>query len=98
MEYNLDISDKKDKKFMVETPKGKTLHFGSSSHEDFTIHKDIERRENYLARHKKNENWHDLETAGAWSRWLLWSEPSLSESIKLMQDKFNIKIIVTCLW
>jgi len=38
------------------------------------------------------ENWSKKgsRTAGFWSRWLLWSEPSLKNAKKLITSKFNI--------
>jgi len=91
--YILTKSDKPDKKWLVITPEGKKVRFGGSGYEDFTIHKDKDRKENYLKRHKKTEDWNDLDTSGAWSRWLLWNKPSLRESIRDMNDRFNIHII-----
>ena len=41
------------------------------------------------------ENWKmsGVKTAGFWSRWLLWSIPSMEGAKKLMTKKFNIKFI-----
>ena len=41
------------------------------------------------------ENWtkSGIKTAGFWSRWLLWSEPSLRDAIKLIESKFNVNIV-----
>ena len=52
-------STRKDKKFMVLNPKtNKYSHFGQIGYEDFTKHKDIERRNNYLNRATKIKgNW-----------------------------------------
>ena len=36
-----------------------TVSFGSKGMEDFTIHKDEERKKLYLKRHEKNEDWKD---------------------------------------
>lgn len=33
-----------------------------------------------------------INTPGFWSRWLLWSQPSLGKAIKFMQKRFNIII------
>ena len=57
----------------------KTVHFGANGYSDFTIHKDPERMKRYDARHKTNENWtkSGIYTAGFWSKWILWSKPSL---------------------
>jgi len=70
----------------------KTIHFGSSQHSDFTIHKNEKRKLNYLNRHRKRENWTDIETAGALSRWILWNLPTLKESIRDTEKRFRIKI------
>jgi hypothetical protein len=43
-------STRKNKKFKVLTPKGKIIHFGYSPMEDFTQHKDKDRRKNYCVR------------------------------------------------
>ena len=45
-------STRKDKKYMVERH-GKYIHFGSLLHEDYTKHKDEDRRLNYLKRATK---------------------------------------------
>ena len=73
----------------------KTIHFGSAGMSDYTINKDPERMSRYINRHKARENWDisGIMTAGFWSRWLLWSEPSLSAAISGIAQKFNIKVI-----
>lgn len=92
--YALLPSNKKDKKWMVITPDGKkVIHFGNSNYEDMTIHGDESRKTAYLNRHRKRENWDNLNTAGCWSRWLLWQYPSLNKSIKEMEKRFKINII-----
>ena len=47
---------------------GKKVSFGATGYSDFTQHKDEERKQNYIARHRPNQNWNDLTTAGAWSK------------------------------
>ena len=90
-EVVLKKSSNPDKKYdaFVE---GKKVSFGAKGYSDFTQHKDNERKQRYLDRHHKNENWNDLTTAGAWSKNLLWNKPTLKESIKSMESKFNIDI------
>ena len=34
-----------------------------------------------------------IKSPGFWSRWLLWSEPTLDGAIKLIENKFNVKIM-----
>jgi hypothetical protein len=43
-------SSRKDKKYMVKSPDGRWVHFGQLGYEDFTKHKDPERRQRYLSR------------------------------------------------
>ena len=43
----------------------KTTHFGSKGMSDYTIHKDSLRKNRYLDRHRKNENWDDFTSAGS---------------------------------
>ena len=64
--------------------------FGAVGYSDFTIHHDIERKDRYLARHKKNEKWNDPTTAGALSRWILWNKPSFSASLADYKKRFNV--------
>jgi hypothetical protein len=87
-------SSKINKKFMVKV-EGKTIYFGDSRYEDFTIHKDIVRKERYLKRHKDKENWmkSGIHTAGFWSRWLLWNKPTLRDSIRDTEKRFDLRII-----
>ena len=66
---------------------GPTVHFGAAGMSDYTKNKDPERKKAYLARHKANENWRDKESAGFWSRYLLWEKPSLQEAAKALRSK-----------
>ena len=71
--------------------KVKTIHFGSAGMSDFTIHKDKSRKERYLTRHKKRENWTIPMTAGSLSRWILWDKPDLQKSINSYMKRFKLK-------
>tara|TARA_A100001015_G_scaffold237898_1_gene270612 strand:+ start:1408 stop:1818 length:411 start_codon:yes stop_codon:yes gene_type:complete len=94
----LEKSTNKSKKYMVtivnESGTEKKIHFGANGYSDFTIHKDPDRMKRYDARHKTNENWtkSGIYTAGFWSKWILWSKPSLIQAIKYTSQKFGIKI------
>jgi len=44
------LSTRKHKKYMALTPKGQWVHFGAMGMEDFTKHRDLKRRRNYLTR------------------------------------------------
>jgi hypothetical protein len=50
-------STRKDKRFMATFNNGKTIHFGLRGGQTFIDHGDKIKRENYINRHKKNENW-----------------------------------------
>jgi hypothetical protein len=74
-------SDKPEKKYYIITNTGKKkVYFGSSDYQDFTQHKDEVRKNAYIQRHQKREDWNDPDTAGFWSRWLLWNKPSIRAS------------------
>ena len=84
-----------DKKFDAIINNKKTIPFGASGMSDYTKHKDIERKNRYINRHKKNENWNDPLTAGFYSKNILWNKPTLNESIKDINKTFkniNIKL------
>lgn len=74
----LEKSTHKGKKWMVKTPSGKTVHFGSSDYEDFTQHHDQKRRESYCARAMaiRDKQGHltayDKESANYYATHLLW--------------------------
>ncbi len=86
---------KKYKAIVLDTTTGKkkTVLFGASGYQDYLIHKNDEKKNNYILRHKKNENWDDLFTAGFYSRWLLWNKKTLQASIKDVEKRYNAKII-----
>ena len=96
--YYLEISTRSNKKWMVKRyypTESKIIHFGSALHEDYTIHKDETRKERYLKRHEKNEDWgkSGIDTSGWWAVHLLWNKPTIKGSIKDVEKRFNIKII-----
>ena len=68
----------------------KDVYFGAAGFQDYTIHKDDERKQRYIRRHEKREKWDDPLTAGFWSRWLLWNKKTLEESIDDINERFNI--------
>lgn len=72
-------SNVKGKRYAVRVD-GRLVNFGSDSYDNYTIHKDPKRKNNYISRHRRREDWHNPRTAGFWSRWVLWNKPSLSTS------------------
>ncbi len=73
---------------VVRGPRTKTVDFGERGASDYTMHHDRERMNRYVRRHSKvgrsdrsrHETWsvsHGIYTPGFWSRWLLWSKPTM---------------------
>lgn len=71
---------------------GITIKFGAKGYSDYTKHKDKDRRDRYILRHKARENWKDYRTAGFWSRWILWNKPTIEQSIRDIKKRFKINI------
>ena len=97
--FTLYKSDKPAKKYKVEfiNPSSNIknkLYFGASGYTDYILSGgDQYTKWKYINRHVKREDWTDPYKAGTWSRYILWNEPTLKDSIKSMQKLFNIKII-----
>lgn len=69
----------------------KTINFGAVGYEDYTTHKDLQRKMNYLSRHS-NEDWTEPMKAGTLSRFLLWNKTSLTASYKDFRSKFKYEL------
>ncbi len=71
-------STRKGKKLMVLTPQNKIIHFGHSSYEDYTQHKDKQRQKNYCNRSagikdkQGNLTKNNKEKANYYARRFLW--------------------------
>jgi hypothetical protein len=76
-------------KFYIITKDGNKVNFGAKGYSDYTIHKDDERKLRYIKRHN-NENWtkSGINTAGFWSKHLLWNKKTIPESYKYIKDNF----------
>ena len=79
-----DIKEINDgKRFEATFSDGKKTKFGQIDGSTFIDHKDIEKRKNYIARHKKDLNTNDPQRAGFLSLFLLWgSKTNLKDAIK----------------
>ena len=88
-------SKRAGKKLQAKFEDGPTVHFGASGMSDFTRNKDPGRRKQYLARHRANENWKDEESAGFWSRYLLWEKPTLRAAAEALRQRgLDVKLNV----
>ena len=88
-------STREGKKYMMILNidgKGKTIHFGSANSKTYLDHGDKQLRENYLNRHRVNEDWDSINPGSA-SRYILWNHKDLQKSLKSFLTRFNIKDI-----
>ena len=95
IEVVIQKSNTKGKKYDAVISGKKTVSFGASGYSDFTKNKDVERKKNYIARHKPNQDWKDHKTAGFWAKNVLWNKPTIEASIRDTNKKFpslNIKM------
>ena len=68
MEVVITKSKKPDKKYDARIDGTKTVSFGQKMASDYTKHKNTDRKDNYIARHKNNEDWNK---SGAKTCWVL---------------------------
>ena len=74
----------------------RTIHFGASGYMDYTKYYKQDpklakqKKDSYLARHRVNEDWNDVMSAGALSRWILWNKPTIEASVKDFKKKFDL--------
>ena len=87
-QFHIMKSNRKNKKYIAMFKNGTNIHFGDNRYEDFTIHKDTERKRLYLLRHGK-EDWTNPYSAGSLSRWILWNLPSERK------ERFNFANLVS---
>ena len=94
-EIIISKSKNKNKKYSAVIDGKKTIHFGAVGYEDYSVHKDPERKQRYIDRHKSREDWSDHTTAGFYAKNILWNKPTITESIKDTNNRFkniNIKL------
>ena len=69
----------------------KRTPFGAEGYEDYTMHKDKDRRERYRIRHNKDLETNDPSRAGLLSYYILWGDSTdLNTSIKQYKKRFNL--------
>ena len=105
--YILKKSNRKDKKFvMIMEEEGHSHNFGATGYRDYTLMNnsaskfyepdEAERkkvRAAYRARHRGDKGLGSKHSPAelAWS--LLWTKPTLAQSIKYYENKFGVKVI-----
>ena len=91
MEVVITPSKNKNKKFDAVIDGKKTVSFGASGYSDYTKHKDNDRKNKYIDRHKSNEDWtkSGIRTAGFYSKHVLWNKPTIEASINDLNKKYK---------
>ena len=97
MEVVLTKSKKPDKKYDARIDGTKTVSFGQKGASDYTKHKNPDRKDRYIDRHKNNEDWtkSDAQTAGFYSKHVLCNKPTLKASVYDINKRFkglNVKM------
>ena len=87
--YPYPANDGKHKYYII-TKSGRKVLFGAAGYSDYTKHKDKDRKQRYIDRHKDKENWGKtgIDTAGFWSYHLLWNKPTIKESYNDIRTRF----------
>jgi hypothetical protein len=80
-------------KAIIQGPRVKSVYFGALGYSDYPHHKDKKRKERYITRHHRREDWKDIYSAGFWSRWLLWNKPTIEASKIDMSKTFGIRFV-----
>jgi hypothetical protein len=76
--------------FIYDDNKKKTTKFGAKGYADYTVHKDIARKQRYVARHKTDLETGDPTRAGYLSMYILWNKPSFTASVEDYKRRINI--------
>ena len=88
-------SSKPEKKLMaiftMSNGRTRTTHFGAEGMSDYTKNRDKDRKQRYLQRHRRNENWNNPLSAGALSRWILWNKETREASVADYKRRFKLK-------
>ena len=103
MEVIIKLSDKPDKRYMAvfydKNKKVKTTHFGYAITDEngrkkygstYIDHKNDTLKNNYIARHKVNEDFADYMSAGSLARFILWEKKSLRDAINDYKRRFKL--------
>lgn len=104
--YYLYKSDKPKKKYVLVMPDEKHKHyFGATGYRDYTLmHKKSSKfyepskeernkvKERYLKRHEKEPK--TKHSPSLLSDMILWNKPTIRESVKDYEKKFNVNVII----
>jgi hypothetical protein len=89
---SLGPSPKPDKRLVIVfTDPKKTVHFGARGGSTYLDHHDPVKRANYLARHRVNEDWSEV-NAGSLAAHLLWGKSTdLETNLRAYLRRYRIR-------
>jgi len=89
MIVKLETANDNKHKYVATFTNGRKTKFGQYGASDYTINKDVKRRELYRARHKKDLETNDPYKAGYLSYYLLWGKStSLAQNVRDYNSRF----------
>jgi len=80
---------KYDAIFEDDNGRQKTTSFGFRGMDDYTLTGDVEARERYRSRHRKDLETNDPTRAGYLSMFILWNLPTIEASVKDFNKRFG---------
>lgn len=90
----ISLSNRPTKRFKASFLNGKHVHFGQKDGSTYIDHNDNEKKNNYISRHKVNEDWTDPQAPGTLSRYLLWEHKTLERAMKDYKERFNLPFAI----
>jgi len=75
-----------------DTGRINNIKFGAFGMNDYTLTGDDSAKKNYIARHFTREDWNKsgVLTKGFWSKWILWTKPTINDSLSNVIKLFNL--------
>ena len=87
-------SDSKNKKmtavFYDGDKKVKTIHFGDSNGSSFVDHKNEQKKDAWIARHKVRGTFEKFDTTSSLAKYILWNKTTIQSSIQDYKKRFNL--------
>ena len=90
--YVLSDSPKKNKRFRI-TMQDHHHDFGSDVGKTYVDHQDTKKKLAWVKRHSTNKNYNSKHSAIYHSKQLLWTKPTLAQSIRAYEAKHKVKVI-----
>jgi hypothetical protein len=90
----LKESPRKTKRFRLVFDDASYVDFGADGARTFIDDRTQKERLAWIARHRKDKGWDDPKSGIYYSRFLLWTEPTLKKAVRALEKKMKKKIDV----